>query len=112
MPARRRYVPRNYRWFNKLLRYTYGLWLRYFFRIESLHSVLPRLLQPPFVVVANHVTVLDPFMLGTLLHEPVYWITSDGNMRTRFMRALLRLVGSIPKSKAIRILLTHLFHGP
>jgi 1-acyl-sn-glycerol-3-phosphate acyltransferase len=31
----------------------------------------------------------------------VYWITSDGNMRTRLMRALLRLVGSIPKSKAI-----------
>lgn len=101
MPRRGRYVPRNYRWFNKLVRYSYGLWLRAFFRIEGRNAELARTVPPPFVIVSNHVTVLDPFILSTFLREPVYWITSDGNMRTRLMRALLRLVGSIPKSKAI-----------
>jgi len=101
MTHRSRYVPRNYRWFNKLVRFTYGLWLRAYFRIEGRGADIARSLAPPFVVVSNHVTILDPFILSTFLREPVYWITSDGNMRTRVMRALLRLVGSIPKSKAI-----------
>lgn len=96
-----RYVPRSLRWFNGLLRCTYGIWLRFFFRIEARGAETAKALQPPFVLVSNHVTVLDPFILSSLLREPVYWITSDGNMRTRLMRALLRLVGSIPKSKAI-----------
>ncbi len=97
----KRYVPRNYRWFNKLLRWSYGLWLRRFFRVRTVNGDMARRMRPPFVVVANHVTIVDPFMLGSLLGEPVYWITSDGNMRTRIMKALLRLVGSIPKSKVI-----------
>jgi len=101
MPRRSRYVPRNYRAFNKLVRFSYGLWLRSFFRIEGKNAAVAGAIPPPFVVVSNHVTILDPFILSTYLREPVYWITSDGNMRTRVMRALLRLVGSIPKSKAI-----------
>jgi 1-acyl-sn-glycerol-3-phosphate acyltransferase len=101
MSRHSRYVPRNYPWFNKLIWITYGVWLRLFFRIESEGLEAARNLRSPFVLVSNHVTVLDPFILGTLLRKPVYWITSDGNMRTRLMRALLRLVGSIPKSKAV-----------
>jgi len=45
--------------------------------------------------------MVDPFMVGSNVPEPVYWIASDSNMRTRIMRALLRLVGTIPKSKYI-----------
>jgi len=95
-----RYVPRNVRWFNRLLRATYGVWLRRFFRVRVLNAQAAAL-RPPFILVSNHVTLLDPFILSSLLREPVYWITSDGNMRTRLMRVLLRLVGSIPKAKAI-----------
>ena len=101
MSRRNRYVPQNLRWFNKLVKFTYGLWLHAFFRVKSRSSRIARTLKPPFVLVSNHVTVIDPFILTTFLREPVYWITSDGNMRTSLMRALLRLVGSIPKSKSI-----------
>ena len=81
--ARKRYVPRNYRWFNKLIRYSYGLWLKLFYRVRCVGETQAMKQRPPFVIVANHVTILDPFMLGSLVKEPVYWITSDGNMRTR-----------------------------
>ena len=101
MPGRTRYVPQNIRWFNRILRTTYGLWLHAFFRVEGKNVNLAKALKPPFVIVSNHVSVLDPFILGSFLREPVYWITSDGNMRSRLMRALLTLVGSIPKSKSI-----------
>lgn len=100
MRSANRYVPRNIRWFGRLVRATYGLWLLRFFRIRVVNARAAEL-HPPFILVSNHVTILDPFILGTLVREPVYWITSDGNMRTRLMRVLLRLVGSIPKAKAI-----------
>ncbi|MDA8426615.1 MAG: lysophospholipid acyltransferase family protein [Treponema sp.] len=100
MSGAKGYVPRNIRWFNRLVRATYGLWLRRFFRVRVLNPEATDL-RPPYVLVSNHVTVIDPFVLGSLVREPVYWITSDGNMRTRLMRGLLRLVGSIPKAKAI-----------
>jgi len=96
-----RFVPRNLRWFNKLVKFTYGLWLKAFFRVRGKNVQAARSLKPPFVLVSNHVTVLDPFILSVFIRDPVYWITSDGNMRSRLMRGLLRLVGSIPKSKAI-----------
>ncbi len=101
MRGRARYVPKNFRWFSRLIRATYGLWLHLFFRVKGENAQLAKALRPPFVIVSNHVTILDPFILSTFLREPVYWITSDGNMRSRLMRALLRLVGSIPKSKFI-----------
>ncbi|MGO8692992.1 MAG: lysophospholipid acyltransferase family protein [Rectinemataceae bacterium] len=100
MKSSNRYVPRNIRWFSRLVRATYGLWLLRFFRIRVVNARAAEL-RPPYILVSNHVTILDPFILGTLVRQPVYWITSDGNMRTRFMRVLLRLVGSIPKAKAI-----------
>lgn len=101
MQGRTRYIPRNVRWFNRLIRATYCLWLHLFFRVEAMNGQTAKALKPPFILVSNHVTVLDPFILSTFLREPVYWITSDGNMRSSLMRALLRLVGSIPKSKSI-----------
>jgi 1-acyl-sn-glycerol-3-phosphate acyltransferase len=101
MQRRKRYVPQNVRWFGRLIKGSYGIWLRAFFRVETKNAQAAKALKAPYVLVSNHVTILDPFILGTLLRESVYWITSDGNMRTRVMRALLRLVGSIPKSKSI-----------
>jgi 1-acyl-sn-glycerol-3-phosphate acyltransferase len=100
MKSANRYVPRNVWWFSRLVRATYGLWIRRFFRVRVVNAAAAEL-HAPFILVSNHVTVIDPFILGSLVHEPVYWITSDGNMRTRLMRVLLRLVGSIPKAKAI-----------
>jgi len=59
-------------------------------------------LKPPFILVGNHTTLLDPFMTNAFVPFPIHWVTSDGNMRNPIMRFLLiKLVGSIPKSKAI-----------
>ncbi len=101
MSSSKRYIPINSRFFNKFVKLTYGTWLGKVYRIEHEGFDLFKTLRPPYVVVANHVTTRDPFFLGVSIPEPVYWITSDGNLRTRFMRFFLSLVGSIPKSKAI-----------
>ncbi len=101
MAKKSRYNPRNYRWFNKLIKYSFGEWIRVAYRVESRGDALFKTLPAPYVVVANHVSNRDPFLLSRFVPDPVYWVTSDGNMRTRFMRGVLGLVGSIPKTKAI-----------
>lgn len=101
VPSKSAYRPENPRWFNRILRGTYGMYLRVMYRIRAVNTEIFSELRPPYVIVPNHVTMVDPFMIGALVPEPVYWIASDGNMRTTVMRALMRLVGSIPKSKSI-----------
>lgn len=101
MSSSKRYMPSNSRSFNKFIKLTYGNWLARVYRIEHQGFDVFRTLRPPYVVVANHVTTRDPFFLGASIPDPVYWVTGDGNLRTRFMRFFLSLVGSIPKAKAI-----------
>ncbi len=103
MPAavNKTYTPGNPRWFNLLLALVYGKYLRTMYRIRLVNSEVLKTLRPPYVIVPNHSCMVDPFMVGSNVPVPVHWIASDGNMRTRIMRALLRLVGTIPKSKHI-----------
>jgi len=96
-----RYTPRAPRWFNALLRMTLGVWLKNRFRIRATGLDVFKQIHPPYVVVPTHQGVLDPFMVNFFIPGPVYWVTSDGNMRSTIMRMLLGLVGSIPKSKSI-----------
>lgn len=96
-----RYKPQAPRWFNLVLRWLLGTFLRYRFRIRPVGEAVFKQIKPPYVVIPTHHGILDPFMVGYLIPSPVYWVTGDGNMRSSVMRALLGLVGSIPKSKSI-----------
>lgn len=101
MSKKIRYQPHNPRWFNRILHWTYGLWLRKNYKVQTVGSEIFKDIRPPYVLVPNHVSSFDPFLVGSIVPDPVYWITSDGNMRSSVMRILLSLVGSIPKSKTI-----------
>ena len=95
------YRPYNPRWFNRLIRFTFGIYLSRRFRIHCIGRELFNTQKPPFAIIPNHVAMLDSLMVGSNVPQPIYWIASDGNMRTTFMRFVLKLVGTIPKSKYI-----------
>ncbi len=101
MTDKARYRPKAPRWFNALLRHTFGRYLILRFAIRPKGLEVLQALRPPYVLVPTHHGVLDPFMVGAFVRRPVYWVTGDGNMRSRLMKFLLGLVGSIPKSKSI-----------
>jgi len=101
MIEKARYRPRAPRWFNYLLRFTFAAFLKRAFRIHAVGAGILRKTKPPYVLIPTHHGTLDPFMISYFVPEPVYWVTSDGNMRSSIMKWLLGLVGSIPKSKAI-----------
>ena len=102
MISAHRYTPTNTRLLAWIIRNSYGAWLRRAYRAEAKGLEFVQSLEPPFVVVGNHSTLLDPFLASAFIPRPIHWVASDGNMRNPLMRFLLiKIAGSIPKSKAI-----------
>ncbi len=85
-----------------LVRQTYGRWLQWAYNTSIQGSELFERIKPPFILVGNHATIIDPFLVNTYVPYDINWIASDGNMRNKFMRfVMIKLAGCIPKSKAI-----------
>lgn len=97
--ARRRI--RASRHFHTFLRFALGKVLNWLFRIRTQNRQLMRTLKPPYVVIANHACVLDPFMINCQIPAPIHYVVSDSNFRSRLVNFGLGLVGSIPKTKAL-----------
>lgn len=86
--------------FNKFLKFTLGRYLawKYHIRFENTQG---RQAEPPYIILANHTNFWDPFMLSHFVEEPICFVTSDEYFHNFLLRNLLKLVGSIPKSKFI-----------
>ncbi|TVR69150.1 MAG: 1-acyl-sn-glycerol-3-phosphate acyltransferase [Spirochaetaceae bacterium] len=57
-------------------------------------------MRPPFVVLSNHANFWDPFLVAFAFRHPVHLIAADGNYRSRIMRFLMGLAGTVPKAKS------------
>ena len=86
---------------NTFLRYTFGFYLkkRFNIKIEN-HSIIYRV-KPPFLVLPNHFSIWDPFIVNVLIPNPIYYVTSDAQFRSPLLNFALGLVGAIPKTKAV-----------
>ncbi|MBN2510057.1 MAG: 1-acyl-sn-glycerol-3-phosphate acyltransferase [Spirochaetales bacterium] len=91
----------RYSLFLELIRFSLGLWLKSKFRVRLEGLEVLRGLKPPYCVVPNHSNTFDPFFVAIFIREPVYWVTSDANFRSPFVRFWLGLVNAIPKTKKI-----------
>lgn len=87
--------------FNKVSKF----FLRIYFSIKYNISYNNKDLQkinPPYIILANHVNNLDPFFITSYIKQPVYFVTSDEQFRYPLRKFLLRnLVGAIPKKKFV-----------
>jgi len=94
-------IRRPSRLFIHLLQLVLGSYLKLRLNVRFRNRALFRRLKPPYLVVANHVGFWDPFILSAIVPHPIYWVTADANFRSPVLRAALRLVGAIPKTKAM-----------
>ncbi len=86
--------------FNKFLKLTLGSYLKYLFGFRVYNDRIAGL-KPPYIILANHTNLWDPFLLSMCIPDPVYFVTSDIHFRNRGLRMLLKLVGAIPKTKFV-----------
>lgn len=98
----RRYRPTSTRFSTWVLRHTVAAYLAGTYHAHAIGREIFDTVKPPFILVGNHSCNMDPILTNYFVPHPVHWVTSDGNLRSPLMRFLLiKLVGSIPKSKAI-----------
>ena len=56
-------------------------------------------MERPYLVVGNHVNFWDPFFLSMGISHVAQFVTSDNVFRTRLLRTVMKLLGSVPTSK-------------
>ncbi|TFH05983.1 MAG: hypothetical protein E4H09_01105 [Spirochaetales bacterium] len=91
---------------HRFLRATVGRTLGLMLRPVAENDEIFRDLKRPFLVLGNHISVWDPFVVNILIPEAIHYVVSDANFRSKFMEFGLGLVGSIPKTKAMSDLQT------
>lgn len=81
--------------------------VRALWRLEV--SGLERLPQGPFVLVANHESLLDGFLIGAAIPRPVRFLGKEELWRYRLVGRLLTALGAIPigRGKGDRAALGH-----
>ena len=91
---------RHSKWFNKLLRITFGKYLSLRFNVKINNEEISNV-KPPYIVIGNHIGAWDPFLMSMGINEPIYFVISDTHFRHFWLRQVLKLVGGIPKSKKL-----------
>ena len=75
-----------------------GLALRLLFRLHISRAPAVRQLRGPVVVIGNHPSYLDPFIMGlVMLPRRINFLTTANFFRSPLLRRLLLAVGAIPK---------------
>ena len=82
-----------------VLKHTYGRVLRWRFAVRATGRRMLASLEPPYLLLSNHVNMWDPPLVGIFLKHPPRFMATDNMFRTTLSRLLYRLVGAIPKSK-------------
>ncbi len=80
---------------------TLGVWIMKRYQVIAENLELLRTLRPPYLILPNHTSVWDPFIVNKFVPGVIHYVVSDANFRSRFVEFGLRLVGSIPKTKVM-----------
>ncbi|MCK4540751.1 MAG: 1-acyl-sn-glycerol-3-phosphate acyltransferase [Spirochaetales bacterium] len=88
-------------WLTGLLGWTLGIFLRIAYNLKVENRNILSELSPPFLLLPNHMNTFDPFIIGTILPWRISYIASDSLFRNKQQRFLLKLLGTIPTTKAM-----------
>ena len=99
MARHRKRETRTYQWFHDTLRVLLAPLLVWFYRLKAENLAVFKRIQPPYLVIPNHVMTWDPVIVSAFVRAPIHFVASDANFRSSFFSWWLRRVGAIAKSK-------------
>lgn len=86
--------------FIRIARPTYGRYLRRRYRIATEGMALLPDLDGPFLILANHSHVLDPFFISSVFPVHIRWVAGAYLFKNRVIRTVLgRWIGGISKQQ-------------
>lgn len=93
------WVKKRHHWVFALLRPVFRIYFRFHYRFKAERYPLPK---GPHLILGNHVTTMDVFMMALSFDRPVYYIASDDLFNKKLLSWILQtLVAPIPKSKSV-----------
>ncbi|MDE6660877.1 MAG: 1-acyl-sn-glycerol-3-phosphate acyltransferase [Anaeroplasmataceae bacterium] len=81
-----------------LLRPILGLYFRLRYNFKAKHSGLRK---SAYLIISNHQTTMDPFLLSLSFRFPIYFVASDDLFNLKVSPLINYLVAPIPKSKSL-----------
>jgi len=86
---------------NRILRLTLAPWITNRYRVRAENTGIFKRIRPPYLILPNHTSVWDPFMVNKYVPGVIHYVVSDANFRSKVVEFGLGLVGSIPKTKVM-----------
>ena len=56
--------------------------------------------QPPFLLISNHVSPIDPFLIAPYINNPISWVVAQISFQNSIERYFLKKTGAIQKFKS------------
>ena len=75
--------------------------LKPLFNVKTVNLEMINRQRGPLLLLGNHSSVIDPFIVAIFIRRPVQYVISDSQIRSRFLSFVLGLVGVIPKTKVV-----------
>ncbi|MBQ8292473.1 MAG: 1-acyl-sn-glycerol-3-phosphate acyltransferase [Bacilli bacterium] len=74
-----------------------------FFKLKyNFKAVKYKLEKKPYLILSNHLTTLDPFMVAASFSRPIYYMANADLFSNRFGKIIEFLVKPIPKNKNVK----------
>ena len=86
-------------WFRSFARFLVGILARIFFscRITGRQNIASK---GPLIVIANHPSLVDPPLVGTILKREAIFMAKDGLFKSGFSSLLLKALGAFPINRS------------
>ena len=82
-----------------ILRFPFKIFFKFKYNFRSYKYKLE---DKPYLILSNHLTTLDPFMVAASFDRPLYFMASSDLFSSRFGKLITWLVAPIPKSKSVK----------
>ena len=80
------------------LRYFFKLFFKIKYNTVSYNYKLDK--KQPYLILSNHLTILDPFLLASSFNKPIYFMASEDLASTKYSKIYNWLVNPIYKAKS------------
>ena len=82
-----------------VLKYQFKL----FFKVKyNFKPIKYKLEKKPYLILSNHLGILDPFFVAASFSRPVYYIATADLFSTKYGKIINYLVAPIPKNKNVK----------
>ena len=87
--------------FRVLVQSTLRVYLHLAYNVKLENLELLQKLEPPYMLLPNHMSFWDPFIINCYIPHTVHYVVSDVHFRYPVKRIFLGLVGAFPKTKFV-----------